>query len=283
MEPVVCDRVPTRFDVEVEPSATGKRIRKTIDLSDTAPGSRPRILALLVAEAARATCSDASSVVAAAASDSAGMASPPIAGEQTSSPAPNPREPPPRPPLDPSSSRTPATAAPEPPGFAFAVGGALDARAFPAYTAALLGGRVGVDATFARRIAASIDGVVLHGSTRDPLGTVDLTSYGVGATLGLQRGGPTAGRFGVRSDVWWTVASGVPERTDVAASSAGRLLVALGAEARIDVPLGDRFHGTVSLLGGAVLRGMYAQADDRTTAGVAGPMMGISVGGGWEL
>ena len=167
--------------------------------------------------------------------------------------------------------------------YSLGASASFDVRAFPAFTAGLVGGRVGLDGALGRWAGASLDGVILRGSTRDPLGSVDLAAYGAGATLGVRSGSAPRARFGVRGDALWTVATGVPANADVVATSGARLVLTLGVEARLDVPLGEATYGTVSVLAGGVMRGLYGRADDRTAAGVAGPMVGVAVGGALDV
>ena len=281
VEPAVCEASPARFELEVKSAERAQTRTKTIDLSDTPAGGRPRVLALVVAELARGVC--ASSSVSSDGSSTAalpGTAAPASSSGATAVP-PEPPEPRAAPdgPLPPRATLAPKTKLP----VALGAAASVDARAFPAFTAGLLGGRAGLDATLGPWAAASLDGVFLRGSTRDPLGSVDLVAYGVGATFGARSQGPVRGRFAIRTDALWTTASGVPARTDIVATSGARLVLTVGAEARLDVPLGDRVRGSAAVLAGGVLRGLYGRADERTTTGVAGPMIGITVGGSFDI
>lgn len=271
VDPVVCEPGATHFAIEVE--VAGRTTRRTVDLADAPSAGRPRILALLISEMVRAACApppaaSASSDVASNVPPASPPAPSPVASVTAS----------PFPAL--GTSPKPTAMPPSSTASALVIGpsAVLDARAFPAFTAALVGGRAGVDVAY-HRLGGSLDAVVVHGSTRDPLGSVGLTSYGVGVTVGALGGDGTRHRFGVRTDFLWTTASGESTRSDVITSEAGRMVITTAAEARIDLPLGDDVRGTFSLLAGGVLRGLYARSDERTAAGVAGPMMGIAVGG----
>lgn len=273
VEPETCEPNATHFAIEL--GAGGKTSRKTIDLSDAPSAGRPRVLALLIAELARAMCSPSTD----------GAAVPAPIDERGPLPAPRTQQasPPPAPPASSPSTRGAITdpvphGASEASSIALGASAAFDVRAFPSFSASLVGGRAGLDLGAARWLGASVDGVALHGSTRDLLGTVDLTSYGVGLTVGGRAGVGARHRFGLRTDFLWTTASGVTSRPDVVTSDAGRLAIMTGAEARLEFPIGDLVRGTASVLAGGVVRGLYGRVAERTAAGVAGPMVGIAIG-----
>lgn len=260
-----CAPEAASFDVAVEDRVTRKQVRRVLDLAATASESRPRALALAVAELLRASWAEL-------AVDDPPPEAPPALVEAMRlrwlRPRPEPvRDWAPRPPSIPRRTPDPALTA------AFVV------RSFPAASAAPLGGRAAIEMVPTDSFVVRVDVEVVTGRSFDPLGEIEL---GLG-TVGI--GGVVVASLAdvllaigprLSGGVAWV--RGDPADAETTASDAFGAAITAGGTIECDVILGRgwslRFGAEVA----GVILGLDATVGMTPVAGVSGPALGVWTG-----
>jgi hypothetical protein len=251
-----CAAVPDRVAVTVDEPGRGRQARGPIAMWDVPDEARPRTLALAVAEIIRAVDRE----------DAGGVAAPAAA------PPPPPRAPPPPPPLPPPPPRAPA------PAPAPSVRAAGELRVYPARDTTLWGGRVAL-ARVDRGWHRDLDLGVLAGRHRHALGDIVLRAVSAGLTFGARVTlGPLLADVGLRAELGWAWIEGESSSTSVRTGAGAGLVGGAGLQVALQGPQGRALGARAILEGGAALRGLDAQANGQTAAGIAGPYVLIGVG-----
>ncbi|MFT3772757.1 MAG: hypothetical protein QM820_45790 [Minicystis sp.] len=275
-----CDTRAREAELTIGAASTRKTVRRTILLDDAPAPLRSRLLALAAAELLRSSWREIAPSV-----------SPPPAVTPPA-PAQVPTSAPPAPVLNPSPTlrAPPPTHTPLPPAIhpspppSVHLSAAFDMRALIGHLHAE-GGRIGVSIAPSSRapLRLTLDGGALFGTAFDRLGSVDVRivsgALGLAGQVSLARAVFEIGPEVELGGVW---AQGHAFDPAVRETSGSAFIVAssLGVTAR--ARLGDRLWLSAALRGGAVLRGVTLLAETREAGGVAGAMLGVRVGVGFD-
>jgi hypothetical protein len=168
-----------------------------------------------------------------------------------------------------------------PPSVAIFAAG--EARLFPEGDATLFGARLGTRVPLVAWTALGLDAGAMFGSADDPLGTVKLTLASIGVSaLAVAR---TRG-FNLAIGPRFELGPGWFRGQALAPTTLASTAVAPIALASITAAASFRFAGdvggVVALDGGAAVYGYGARADDRSVAGLRGPMLSVRLGLAWD-
>jgi hypothetical protein len=269
VDAVPCSRDAREIDLSIDDAATGKSVKRAIEIGDVPGASRPRALALATAELLRASWAELSMPDAPAPTREV-----PEGILRAVKLRPPPANVPPSPsPSRPAEARTPPLAHV-----------ALDVRTFPSYQSVVLGPALGLSVPLGSLpLRARADGRAGFGKAYDALGTIDLTLVTGDVGLAL-----TAGTESVRLDIGPLVAvggawaSGTPT-VGATGSRASAVVATAELAAQLAVRVAPGWWSVVGLAAGAVLQSLDAQAAGRPASGFGGPLLGVSLGVGHDL
>jgi hypothetical protein len=249
-----CAASATNVTISIELGS--RRSERTLALARLVSSARARAIAIAAAELVHGTPLDEPAPV-------------------TSPPPPAPPQPPPPPVVVAPSPPPPAPAV-----VAFAAG---ESRFFPEGDATMFGARLGVRVPLVGWSAIGVDAGALSGSADDPLGKVTLTLASVGlSALVVAR---TSG-FDVALGPRFELGSGWFRGHALAATTLASTAVSPIALASLTAAASFRVAGdlgaTVAVDGGAAVYGFGARADDRSVAGMRGPMLSLRLGLAWD-
>lgn len=232
--------------VSVRDVATARIVAHAVSLGDVAETARPRALALAAAELIRSvTQVDAAPAATAVA---------PVAGP----PAPRVQEPP--------ASRVDEPPAPR----ELTLHVEAETRAAPSRDTRIWGGRAGVSA-HRRRLHVDLDAAAGYGQAPVTLGTIVLKSATVGLGFGPRLTTRTmALELGLRADLGRAWVHGESSGARVVTSSGSRLISSVGLRGSVEFPARFRVHPYLGLEAGLMARGLAAQANGDTVAGLTG-------------
>jgi hypothetical protein len=251
--------------VHIEDAATRKSVERRVQLTDVEAPSRPRTLALAVAELLRASWLE--------------LAMPD---------APPPQAPVPQVVRQAVETRIVAMAPPVPATRGeVAQGGDRDVsvtaawRAFPTAHSSLLGGQVAVELpVFGKDWLARVDTGAVFASTQDALGDIALSlGWLGGAFLYTSRlDAPFGVAVGPRLDVGIAWASGNPQAQTISSSAGSGAISSLSLLGSVRQRIGGSWRAALELQTGAVVVPFEAQADSRRVTGIAGALFGVAIG-----
>ena len=262
---VPCTPDGLQVDVTIEDAATNKTVRRAMSLSDLPRESRPRALALGVAELVRATWAEL-------ALSNAVTPSTPVPDPVRRAVVATLR-------LTPASPVSPPAAAPTEPLVTLAA--AVAARMYPTYSTALVGPQIAFAVGPSSRLPLrlQLDSSFFAATVHDPLGTIALRAWTAGASLMVARTGETIGvGVGPRVGIGWAWASGQAAAPGTTAHSAGGTVADLAMTAELCVALGAGFWASAGLEVGGALRPLVAQANGRDVGGIGGVFTGVALG-----
>jgi hypothetical protein len=260
IEATPCTADVREIVVVIDDAATSKSVRRTIAVDAMPAPSRPRALALAIAELLRASWAELSMVDAPPPREAVPPSIVSAVKLRREREAPRPE-------------RTPRTIARI----------ALDTQVFPSYQSVVLGPTIGASVPLFGPLRARADGGVAFGRAYDALGTIDLgiASGDIGVMLA---GGTESVRFDlgplVRVGYGW--ASGHPISGGESGHTSGVVLTG-GLAASVFVRLAGDWWSVAGLEGGAVIQSVDAQAASRPAAGFGGPLVAVTLGLGHEL
>ena len=244
-----CDPEAAQIAIVVADPARGRTERRPLPLGDVTPATRPRALAMAIAELVRTV-----------------TASPPAPAAATPAPSPQPA------PVARTSLRA-------------TVGAEAELRAYPRRDTELWGGRLIAGAASERwfgAVALTADA----GRESFALGAVAMRFVGVGLSAGPRI---TRGRFalalGATGEVGWGWASGEAAAPGVATDAGAGLVASLGARATLTAALAPHLELRAAVEGGVVVQGLRAEVEGSSPAGLGGPyvIVGLGLGFGWPL
>jgi hypothetical protein len=262
-----CSTAAREVVIAIDDVATGKAVRRGVATADVAAASRPRALALAIAELLRASWVELAMPDAPAPSAEVpdavlrAVKLRPARAEAAPTPAPAPETP----------MRT-------------LVRIAFDARAFPSYQSVVVGPSIGASVPLGDLpLRARADAVAGFGKAYDALGTINL-ALGAG-DLGLMLAG---GTDAVRVELGPLLAMGSGWATGHPSgggtgSSGNALIVTAQLAATFAVRISSGWWSSVGLEGGATLESLDAHAANRPASGFGGPLLGVSLGLAREL
>jgi len=257
LEPEACDESARSATLTLEWGTD--RIERTVDLAQVESRTRARVLALAAVELIHASRAR-------------------LAIEVTPAAAPEEPHLPTRP-----VTTWPPDHEPEPRVHTLGFFAAGDGRVFVKGGAALLGARGGARVPLLGWSALVIDGGLLVGAARDPLGDVDATlaSVGLGA---LAMGGGDGISFGVgpRVEVGLASFTGHAFAPTTATASVASPIVVLSVSGLASFRIAGAWSGLVGLDAGTTLYSYGARADGRQVSDFAGPMLGLRLGLMWN-
>ncbi len=273
IDAIPCTSAAREVVVAIDDVATGKSVRRRIALDGVDAASRPRALALEVAELLRASWAELSVT-------NAPPSGTPVPVEVLR--AVRLRNPPPStsatPPLQSSTPSPPASTAPR------LIRVTLAARVFPSYQSVVLGPAAGVSVPLGSLpLTARVAAYAGFGKAYDALGTIDLAL--VGGDLGLMLAGGTdsvRAEIGPLLDIGNGWATGHPIAGG-SGSSASAIVVSAHLAATGAVRVGAGWWSTADLAVGGVLQSFDAQAAGRSAAGFGGPVVSVGLGIAREL
>ena len=263
-----CTAEAREIDVVIVDELTRKTVERRLTVVDLAPGARPRVIALSVAELLRASWSElrmpdapkgfpVPTAVRLASMDLEHRRSAPVLV----------------PPLPPPST--------PPPSPMWHAGAALEARFFPTYGSTVLGPDVVLSIGSADRVPLRLrlDAEALFGTSYDPLGSISVKLVAFGAAVVLaHHTGPIDVEVGPRLEIGWGAASGNAASTTTISGSGSTAIVDASAVLALRVALFDAYWASFASDFGGVLHGLDAQADARKAAGFGGPIAGAAIG-----
>ena len=169
------------------------------------------------------------------------------------------------------------------PVHAFGLFATGEARAFAQAGAGLFGARGGARFPLLAWSALVIDGGVLVGGARDPLGEVDATlaSLGLGV-LGLGGIGDVSLGVGPRVELGLASFTGHAFAPTTTASSVSSPLVVFSMSGTASFRITGAWSGLFSVEAGTTLYSYGARADGRHVSDFAGPMLGTRLGLMWN-
>jgi hypothetical protein len=259
-----CD-VQGEIIVQIEDAATRKSVERRVQLADVADPSRPRALALAVAELLRASWLEL------------GM----------------PDVPPPKVPVSPfvREAMGARLVAMSPPPLSRDVGtrpaGDRDVsvtlawHAFPTSHASLVGGQVGVAVPELRKDwLVRVDTGAVFGTTHDALGDIALGTAWLGAAF-LYSSPPDATvsvAVGPRVDAGIAWASGNPLDQTTSSNVGSGFVSSVSLLGSLRYRLSRSWRAALELQAGTVVVPFEAQADSRRVTGIDGALFGLAVG-----
>jgi hypothetical protein len=259
-----CDAPQRNVIVHVEDAATRKSLERRVQLTDVGEASRPRALALAVAELLRASWLE--------------LAMPD---------APPPQAEVPQVVRQAVQNRIGAMTLPAPRYRGELLGGDRDVsvtaawRAYPTARASLVGGQVGMAVPVARKDwLARVDTGAVFGSTQDELGEVALGVAWFGAAF-LYTTGPEAPfslALGPRLDVGVAWASGNPLDQTISSNVGSGFIASASVLGSLRERVGESWRIAVEMQTGMVVVPFEADADSRRVTGIDGAMFGLAVG-----
>ena len=264
-----CEAAALELQVTIADTLTAKHVERHFDLSDVDLVSRPRTLALGVAELLRASWTElvlpdapGATVVVPGRVRQAIL----VRLRSTIEALPAGRPP------------TRSRASMEPPRVPL-----LDAHlavlAFAGSQTSLLGGGVGFSFSLVRPLRLDLAGVLAFGSVFDRLGTVDVGFAATRVALTIATETRTLGfALGPRIDVGWAWSQGHSYDPATRAGKGGAVVVLGGLGACLRFRLAGAWWGSVALDAGGTLAALEARVDDRTVAGVVGPWLAVRTG-----
>jgi hypothetical protein len=265
LEPDGCDSSTRSATLTLEAGA--ERTERAVDLTQVEPRARARVLALAAAEMIHASRARLALARAGAGAPQELRLRIEIATTTR------------------SSQDSAGESAPEhrPPAQSFALFAAGEGRVFAQGSAGLFGARGGARLPLLGWTALVIDGGVLLGAARDPLGDVSATLASVGLGV-LATGGTREIALGVGPRVEVGVASFTghafaPTTTEASASSP---LVLFSLSGAASFAIAGSWSGLFGLDVGTTLYSYGARADGRHVSDFAGPMLGLRLGLMWS-
>jgi hypothetical protein len=262
-----CEASAREIVVRIQDDATRKQVERRVQLGDVAEPSRPRALALAVAETLRASwmeleMPDAPTptiVVPAAVREAVVARVASVTGRD----------------------RGVTSAPPDRSARALDLSLAVAWREFPSAATSLFGGRAAVELPIVSSIAMlHVDAGVLLGGAHDTLGDVSLGQATAGAAILLTspRSATVTAELGPRLEAGAAWAGGNPA-TPATSSYAGAGFVStaslLGA---FRYRVSNAWRISLELETGAMIVPFDARADQRRIAGLDGPFFGVTVG-----
>jgi hypothetical protein len=261
-----CEPGAREIKVAAGNPATKKTVRRTVAIADTPAPARPRLLALAVVELLRASWPELA------------RNDPPKV------------EPPPAPAVAPAEKREPAPEAPraEAPPSRVGLWLAFDGRwsvGIGQPTTAIDGARVGASIALpprSLRLIADVGAGYGHGS--DPLGNIDLVvasgALGLAGDLSI---GSAHLELGVVIEPGAAWAAGRASNPKDHGAKVVDFVLTTSALATLRAPVKDRVSLLVTAAAGPVLRGAQLLANGHSTGGVAGGLVGLRAGVGFDL
>jgi hypothetical protein len=261
-----CEASPRELVVHIADDATRKQVERRVQLSDVAEPSRPRALALAVAETLRASWMELEM----------------------------PDAPPPAVPVPPAVReavvvRT-ATIAPDrlaasvPPDRASTgpdVSLALAWRAFPSPTTSTFGGRAALQLPLGGSFAlVRFDAGALLGAARDVLGDVSLGEAAAGAALlfASPRGAVVSAELGPRVEAGAAWASGNAAAASTSSYAGAGFVSAASLLGGFRYRMTPAWRIVLELEAGATIVPFDARADQRRVTGIDGAFFGMALG-----
>jgi hypothetical protein len=269
-----CGAGGRRVDVRVERPGSGPSAARSLEVTEQSGPVQSRVLALAIAELLRTELERP-----------AAGSSPSAAGPEATGPIePEPARPPPPVRQAGALERDVVLRPSRPAGDGrpqVLVDALIESRVFAGFGGGQIGFRVGASMPI-RRIPLRLD-VDLggwYGLGFDPLGSIDIGTLLLGATLAWAGGSEALGvEVGPRVELGWGRAAG---RAADSSSTRGESFDALVSTLTVRAALRARLGALVALLVdvqvGYVLSGLEARADDRRAAGVGGPVIAVGVG-----
>jgi hypothetical protein len=264
LEPDGCESSAHSATLTLEAGA--ERTERAVDLIQVEPRARARVLALAAAEMIHA-----SRARLALARAGAGAPELRLRVEIAT--------------ISPSSQTSDGERAPEhlPVAQSFALFATGEGRVFAQGSAGLFGARVGARLPLLGWSALVIDGGVLLGAARDPLGDVNATLASVGLGV-LASGGTREVAFGVgpRVEVGLASFAGHAFAPTTLEASASSPLVLFSLSGAASFAIAGPWSGLFGLDVGTTLYSYGARADGRHVSDFAGPMLGLRLGLMWS-
>jgi len=258
---LTCDPQQRDIVVRIEDAATRKRVERRVQLADVAELSRPRALALAVAELLRACWLELAM----------------------------PEAPPPQVPVPPVvrravESRVVAMAPPQPsapPSGDRDVSVTLAWDAFPTAHASLLGGQVAVALpVLGKDWRVRVDSGAVFGTAHDVLGDVAIgqARMGVAFLYSSPAEATVSVAVGPRVDAGIAWAEGNPADQTTSSNVGWRFVSSVSLLGTLRYRLGRSWSAALELQAGSVVVPLEAQADSRRVTGIDGAFFGLAVG-----
>jgi hypothetical protein len=262
-----CEPGAREVKVAVVNPATKKTVRRTVAIADTPAPARPRLLALAVVELFRASWPELA------------RSDPPKVEPAPPAPA----VPPPKT-QEPRAEAAPPAAPPSRVGLWLAFDGRWSVG-IGQPTTAVDGARVGVSIALAPRslrLIADVGAGYGHGS--DPLGNIDLVlasgALGLAGDLSI---GSAHLELGVAIEPGAAWAAGRASNPRDRGSTVVDFVLVTSALATLRAPVKDRVSLLVTTSAGPVLRGVQLLANAHSAGGLAGGLLGLRAGVGFDL
>jgi hypothetical protein len=260
-----CDAPQRDIVVHIEDAATGKSLERHVPLTDVEEPSRPRALALAVAELLRASWLELAMPDAPPAHTAVPIVVRQAVESRVTAMAPGP--PAGYPPGAPSGDRD--------------ISATAVWRAFPTSSASLVGGQLAIAvAVVGKDWLARFDGGAVFGATHDVLGNVALGEAWLGAAL-LYSSPPEATfsvAIGPRVDAGIAWASGNPLDQMISSNVGSGAISSVSLLASLRYRFDRSWRAALELQTGAVVVPFEAQADSRRVTGIDGALFGLAIG-----